>query len=286
MSDPLRTDHARPSDDPALADREARIEHLLLAGLDYYFATEYEQAIHVWTRVVFLDRTHDRARAYIERARQALAERQRESEELVHRGVAAFDRGQADTARQLLNEAIARGGPHHVALSVLDRLNRMEAGASADLLPPLPPVSAATPARLAQSSSAAPRRAGASVAVVAAAGMLVVGALFWFQGSHQGWVDALMGPEPAAPVMMPAAPDPLPVPRPPEMTLARARVLYEGGHLRDALRVLESIPPADALRPEADRLWAEVERELLADAVPTPAPPSDAPLAPSAPPVH
>ncbi len=62
------------------SDRAALIEQLLLAGLDQYFSGHYEQAIHVWTRVFFLDRGHARARAYIERARGALAERQREAE--------------------------------------------------------------------------------------------------------------------------------------------------------------------------------------------------------------
>ncbi len=62
------------------SDRAALIEQLLLAGLDQYFSGQYEQAIHVWTRVFFLDRGHARARAYIERARGALAERQREAE--------------------------------------------------------------------------------------------------------------------------------------------------------------------------------------------------------------
>ena len=44
---------------------------MLLASLDHYFAAEYEQAINVWTRALFLDRSHARARAYIERARSA-----------------------------------------------------------------------------------------------------------------------------------------------------------------------------------------------------------------------
>src|SRR5512144_3115417 len=98
-------------------DRTARIEELLLAGLDYYFAGEHERAINVWTRVLFLDRGHARARAYIERARSALAERQRESEELIQRGMAAFDQGDSAGARELLSAAIARGGPHDVAFA-------------------------------------------------------------------------------------------------------------------------------------------------------------------------
>src|SRR5437667_12257856 len=87
------------------ADRDAKIEHLLLVGLDHYFAARYDQAIDVWTRALFLDRNHARARAYIERARSALAERQRESEELLQKGVAAFARGESDQARELLQRA-------------------------------------------------------------------------------------------------------------------------------------------------------------------------------------
>ena len=61
------------------AERDAKIEQLLLAGLDQYFAGQYDQAITVWTRALFIDRSHARARAYIERARSAQAERQRDA---------------------------------------------------------------------------------------------------------------------------------------------------------------------------------------------------------------
>ena len=64
MSDPLRSDTARAADALSGLERDARVEQLLLQGLDYYFAGAYESAIHVWTRVLFLDRGHDRARVH------------------------------------------------------------------------------------------------------------------------------------------------------------------------------------------------------------------------------
>ncbi len=138
MSDPLRTkpisEHSTPSIDGA-ADRDAKIESLLLSGLDHYFASDYAQAIDVWTRALFLDRQHPRARAYIERARSALAEQQRESEELLHNGVAAFERGEIEAARQLLNAAVQRGGAHEVALAFLTRIDRINAAAPAAAAP-------------------------------------------------------------------------------------------------------------------------------------------------------
>ena len=73
-------------------------------------ADRYEQAINIWTRVAFLERGHGRARAYIERARGALAERQRESEELTHTGIAAYEAGDLQTARELLTRAVEQGG--------------------------------------------------------------------------------------------------------------------------------------------------------------------------------
>src|SRR5438046_1372608 len=129
MSDPLRTDGTRARDGAPAPDRDAKIEQLLLVGLDHYFAARYELAINVWTRALFLDRSHARARAYIDRARSALAERQRESEELLQSGVVAFQRGDADEARRLLQAAMDGGAPSEDALAVLERLNRLETAA-------------------------------------------------------------------------------------------------------------------------------------------------------------
>ena len=144
MSDPLRTNpirHNAPSTDGD-AERDAKIESLLIAGLDHYFAADYAQAIDVWTRALFLDRNHARARAYIERARSAMAEQQRESEELLHNGVAAFERGEIEAARQMLNAAVQRGGAHEVALAFLTRIDRINAAT------PAAPAPVAAPSQL------------------------------------------------------------------------------------------------------------------------------------------
>src|ERR1051325_1964464 len=115
MADPLR--------DPDSAD--SRIEELLLAGLDHYFNGQHDLAISVWTRVLFLDRTHARARAYIERARGAIAERQREGEELIQTGTAAFQRGETTAARELLTSAVERAARPEEALALLERIDRL-----------------------------------------------------------------------------------------------------------------------------------------------------------------
>ena len=57
--------------------------------------------------------------------------------------------------------------------------------------------------------------------------------------------------------------DALLVPRASDVALARARALAEGGHVPDALRLLDSIGVLDARRVEADRLRAELQERLL-----------------------
>src|SRR3954469_16738393 len=133
MTDPLRTDRSALTADSPERDRDARVEQLLLSGLDHYFSGDYDRAITVWTRVLFLDHGHARARAYMERARSAIAERQREGEELLHTGVEAFGRGDIAAARRLLTSAVERGAATDEALALLERLHRLEPAAGATI---------------------------------------------------------------------------------------------------------------------------------------------------------
>ena len=131
MADSAQRDES-PAAGPGGADHASKIEQLLLSGLDHYFRGRLERAIDVWTRVLFLDRSHARARAYIDRARAAVAERVRESEALLHAGVAACDRGDVAEARALLTTAIACGGAHDEAWMVQDRIERLETAGGDD----------------------------------------------------------------------------------------------------------------------------------------------------------
>src|SRR5215510_8097810 len=134
-SDPLRSDAAAPPSPSPDVERDAKIEQLLLAGLDHYFAAQYEQAINIWTRALFFDRNHPRARAYIERARRAQAERQRVSEELLHNGAVAYRRGDGREARRLLQAALDAGAPFEDAFPMLERLNQLDAAPAPPVLP-------------------------------------------------------------------------------------------------------------------------------------------------------
>ena len=272
MPDKPRIEPTADQDGLSVAERDTRIEQLLLAGLDHYFAGEYERAISAWTRVLFLDRNHPRAKAYIERARGAIGERQRESDELLHRGVEAFNRGETEEARRLLTSAVERGGPQEVAQSFLERLIRLDrprggrVGAKPGTAGARRPDEPAAPARERR------RRAWALPALILG---LIAAALFYIQGSLERTAPFLFlldwGGGGATSATRPAD-EPVPVPRSAEIDLDRARVVLAQGHPRDALRLLDRIGPDDPSRAEAAALREDVQRELLSEYLGTPAP--------------
>lgn len=266
MSDPLRTSStAGPANEAEGVDREARIEQLLLAGLDQYFAGQYEQAIDIWTRVAFLERRHGRARAYIDRARSALAERQRESEELLHQGVAEYHAGRLDSARELLTRAVEQGGPSDTALVFLQHLGRVEPAAHAARRE-------ASGAGVVERTARSERLTASewivtSVVSLGLAGFILLASRPIASFFAEWPVDAASA---AAPTV-----EPLPIVRSSDMVLARARQLHETGRSREALRVLDTVDVSDPARTQADRLRAEIQRALLATVVqPASLPPS------------
>ncbi len=258
MSEPLRTD---PADQAPLseADRAARIEQLLLSGLDHYFGGNYEQAINVWTRVAFLERGHGRARAYIERARSALAERQRESEELTHTGIAAYETGDLQTARELLTRAVEHGGTNDTALLILQRLNRLDVISPPAQSPEAVPKGSRGSRR---EQPRAPRAASSWLATIAAC-VIVIGFVGVAALAARSWLVELPV---TAPQGGPARAEALPIVRVSDTRITRARELVTSGHPHDALTVLTEIDIADPLRAEADRLTADIQRGLLESA--------------------
>jgi len=262
MPDPLRDQ-----------DPSSRIEELLLAGLDHYFSGQHELAISVWTRVLFLDRTHPRARAYIERARGAIAERQREGEELLQTGMAAFQRGDTTAARELLTSAVERAARPEEALALLERIDRLAPAAA-----PERETATDSSARIARRNVnlLSPERTGVRTAtIVAVLGVgLAAGAL-----AVIAWTSGVLPwPAPAAsPSIAAARPklEPLPIPSASDVALARANNWYKNGRLHDALTALNAIAPGDPLRTRADELRATIQQKLLeaARATDSPGPP-------------
>jgi hypothetical protein len=260
MTDAHRSDRPSPGRDGFDRERDARIDELILAGLDHYFAGRHELAISVWTRVLFLDRGHAKARAYIERARSALSERQREEEELFHTGAAALNRGDRVAARRLLTSAVERGARGEEALALLHRLDRMEfGGAAADTA-----VEVSVPDRRTHGGQEDARR---DHRVIWVAGGICAGVLIAAVAAGYLWIvtepfdtSVQTGPSPSA------VEEPLPVPSPGELRLYRARALAGSGRLREALLLLDADPADETIRVEMQDLRASIQRRLLEDA--------------------
>ena len=263
MTDPLRSGRPPLNPEASERDRDARVEQLLLTGLDHYFSGRHDLAVNVWTRVLFLDRGHARARAYIERARGAIAERQREGEELVHAGLAAFQRGDQAEARGLLMSAVERGAGGEEAMAVLQRLERLEA-AAVRVEPGI-----RHPSRAGREVVVPPAESGSRVrllwTIASVVAGVVLGALTLVAIGDKG--SEWLGFSQAAPAAPPArVEEPLHVPAASELVLERARALRTRGHLREALTVLENVRHGDRFRSEADQLRGAIQQDLLAAA--------------------
>lgn len=277
MSDASRLDPVQSDWD--VADRDARIEQLLLVGLDHYFAARYDQAINVWTRVLFLDRGHARVRAYIERARSAQAERQRESLELLHHGADAFDRGDTGAARQLLNSAVDRGAPQEEALALLGRLDRLDTASGRAQLPADPGLRRSNrKVAGAEPDDRRPRGLAVPLLLLTAAMVVLIAAVTvttsWDRIERWLLFDQASRITESTAVSA----TPLVVPPASEAALARARALIgdrprgqnailspdDARVLREALRILEGVRPGDPLRADADILRTNIQQALLA----------------------
>jgi hypothetical protein len=264
-----RSSERAPGDRPA--NRSALIEQLLVAGLDDYFAGQYEQAIHVWTRVFFLDRGHTRARAYIERARGALAERQREAEahglqmDVLERAsrtlVESFGSPAGATADPLLTSGNQASG--------VNTQTTRNAGSS----------------RLQGREKRLRQAVHTALVVLAAALLFTAGYLVaerdriagWWRGeaaravvaSEAGRADTAVrsSTSPAVGQTTGGTAQQATGARGAELALARARQLVTRGRFEEAGRVLDAIADDDPLRRDADALLAEVQRALLDSAL-------------------
>jgi len=253
MSEPKRLESVLPE----TGDRDSQAEALLVDGLDRYFAGRYEDAIHLWTRVLFIDRSHARARAYIDRARSAMAERQRKTDELLHASRDLLDIGQIEAARDLLTQAVAAGGEdeHASALRVtLERHERVHA------------VNRPAPAGMALVAEPVPgwswpRRSRAligSVAAVAAVAVVLFVVAVTSAILQEGFGTSTEVLRPTAGAVK------LPVLSSSDVALVRARTLFDRGRLAEALQALDRIGPDSPIRAAADAMRIQIQQLLLA----------------------
>jgi hypothetical protein len=249
------------------AERDSRAEALLVEGLDQYFSGHYEEAVHLWTRVLFLDRSHARARAYIDRARTALSERQRRAEEMVHTAGELLTEGRIEQARRLLARAEATAGADEQAAELRARIERVERSRVGS-------VPVAHPAAIVDAVPL--RRAGgrARFAVRLAAG--VAFGVFLVTAARSPAVRDWFIAAATMPAPHPVVAQPIPVLTSGEAALIRARTLYARGRLAEALQTLRHADGSGVARADTDALRAEIQHWLLMPRIAPDATPSAA----------
>jgi len=253
MPEPRRRETFRPA---GATDRDSRAEKLLVDGLDRYFGGRFEDAIHIWTRVLFLDRGHDRARAYIDRARTALAERQRRADELLEASDELLGQGRTAAARDLLTQAVAASGEDERASALRLRLERLERAHAAARVGAGQRIVDVEPVRGWIWPSRSRAVAGITAVAVLAALLLLAASqattswLAWETGTEQ----LVVGSRPANLPVLSAA----------EAAMIRARALYVRGRLGEALVALDRIGLDSPQRVAADALRVEIQQRLMA----------------------
>jgi hypothetical protein len=256
MSDRQRSD--ADSGDQQL-DRESRAETLLVEGLDQYLAGHYDDAIHIWTRVLFLDRNHQRARAYIERARTTLGERQRRADELIHRAQQHVIDGALVQARALLAEIGTASADDSGVARLWSEIERAERARPQPVSVPAAPLPAIEPAF--HRVRGVPLAAVGKLIAAGAIGAFVIAVVT--SPTIGSWFGVVESVVPHGPAGRPPA---LAGPGEEEIALIRARTLYGKGRLAEALDVLDRVGPVTAQRAEVDALRVEIQGVLLSTA--------------------
>jgi len=149
-----------PADEDVAEEGDDRVRSLLGEGQTAFDQGDYQAAIDSWSRIFLIDIDNEEAASRIERARQLKAEHEREVEEVFHEGVARFDAGDWDAAREAFERVLADQPSYVLAREYLDRIDERAAGGDvpgADLPEMAPLPSADEPADRSSRLGGAPR---------------------------------------------------------------------------------------------------------------------------------
>ena len=263
---------------------------LLRQGDNLYSRGLYQQAIHVWTRILFLDRGNPEVRLRIGRAKEAVAELQRRLDAGIAEARGLFESGEIEGARERVRSVLAADASHGdavqlaAAIEAVDRRSEPPRESSAELHPL--PAPEATPAQGVVVASTptqgvvikvpkSPRRssdriASAVTSRVKMAGFLL-GALLLFAVSafylRENWEaivsDGAFGHPAGLATAVP--PDRLAasVPDLSELRYYNGERLFAQGRYREALAELRRVDRDSAVVAEARSLILRIEDRLL-----------------------
>lgn len=255
----------------------SRIAELNRQGQSHYAEGRYEEAIHVWTRILFFDRGNGDARKGIEAARKDVAERQRRLDLDVAEASRLFETADLDGARRLVRSVLAADASHSEAVALAAKLAALErrlepaAGATGGITEErassrgiLLRVSRGKPSTGAQGSSVA-TRIGMAAFVLGALAVFAASALYL----EDNWDSLVSGGafgRTSAPASVPAVdPRDLPVPRLSDLHYFKGVRLFEQDRYREALGELSRVDRGSPYAADARSLIVRIEERLLRD---------------------
>jgi tetratricopeptide (TPR) repeat protein len=283
MDSEIREPHPGPSLD--LADRkeisspselEPKIDELMRQGDRLVRSGRYQQAIHVWTRILFLDRGSYPARDAIEKAKRMLAERQREIDMMVLDATQFHRDGDRQKAKKLLDHVLSIDPRHTEARSLWEKLDTLERRGENSL---------SSNAELEMEPSPRPRRRARRGAVTRARGnpelplkmtvflfsalcLLALGGLYL----HLNWDflvrDSAFASSPHEGQDLLNERD-IPLPTLSELHYFNGARLFAKGQYREALSSLERVDPQSSVSEDTRSLVLRIEERLLRDVITT-----------------
>jgi len=260
-----------------------RSEDLLREGQELFDDGHFDRAIHVWTRIRFIEKDDARARAAIERAKRAQAERQRQLDQRLAEASRLHDEGDVDGCSAIVEEILSLDSRHAETRQLHAQLeaSRRRPDAESEPLsatPPSPateslPASVTTPPtgkrglrlRVSRTDPSLGERPGSPLKmagfVVGAMLVLSAGALYLSVNWESIVSDGAFARSQAA--VSGALSVEAPVPDLSELSFFNGSRLYRKGRYRDALIELGHVERDSSVAESARRLTLRIEQLLL-----------------------
>lgn len=254
-----------------------RADELFRQGEEHFSAGRFQRAVHVWTRILFVDRGNSRVREAIEKAKRVIAERQRRLDLECADAARLFEGGDVEGARNLARAVLATD-PRHVEASHLEERiaalerrsepapesstgSQVDAGASKGIVLRVPK---GDRSRSGADAAAASRMK--MFAFLAAALLVFAASALYLYQNWDGIVSDGAFRHPAASAATAASEPAEPVPDLAELRYYNGSRLFEQGRYREALAELSRIDRGSPVTAAARSLILRIEERLLRSA--------------------
>lgn len=105
-------------------EEKLKVREYIEDGNKLFEAGSYQEAIDRWTRVFIIDETNSEAQELIDAAKETINKRQKDIEPLLAEGISAYNSGDFDKSREILEKILAAFPAHREALYYLDQIKK------------------------------------------------------------------------------------------------------------------------------------------------------------------